>query len=195
MITREQAYQIAQKHLTTKNLLKHCLAVEAAMKGLYRRLTPTEKQNEADETKWGIIGLLHDADWDACRDNPEKHTHLTIDWMKEAGETDEEMFKAILSHNYVHNGHNPPETPLEWALYTCDELTGFIVAVAFTRPDKKLATVTVESVLKKFPTKAFCAAVHREQILMCEEKLNIPKEDFVGIVLTSMQEIAPEMGL
>lgn len=195
MISREKTYEIAQKHLTTKNLLKHCLSVEAAMKALYKELTPSEKFDKDEQTKWGIAGLLHDADWDETREHIDQHTHKTIEWLKEVGETNEELHKAILSHNYVHNGHNPPTNNFEWSLYTCDELTGFIVAVALILPDKKLASVSVESVLKKFPSKKFAAGVHREQILLCEEKLGIKKERFVEIILNAMKEIAPEIGL
>ena len=84
---------------------------------------------------------------------------------------------------------------MEWALYTCDELTGLIVATALIMPSKKIADVTIESVLKKFPAKSFAAGVNRDQIKMCETKLNILLQEFIGIVLKSMQEIAPELGL
>jgi predicted hydrolase (HD superfamily) len=84
---------------------------------------------------------------------------------------------------------------MEWALYTCDELTGFIVARTLVLPTKKIADVTVESVLKKFPSKSFAAGVNRLQIQMCEDKLGIKLPDFVGIVLKSMQEIAAELSL
>jgi predicted hydrolase (HD superfamily) len=84
---------------------------------------------------------------------------------------------------------------MEWSLYCCDELTGFIVAVALVRPEKKLAPVELKSVLKRFPQKAFAAGVHREQIQMCEEKLGIKLDEFVLIVLTAMKENASEIGM
>ena len=188
MITREKAFKILRTNLKNKNLIRHCLAVEASMKALARHF-------KGDEEKWGVIGLLHDGDWEATRDDPSQQNKKMVEWLKNAGETDVEVLQAILSHNYAHNGENPPVNNLEWSLYTCDELTGFIVAVALIMPDKKLSSVSVESVLKKFPTKAFAAAVHREQIQMCEEKLNIKLEEFVKIVLAAMQGISSEIGL
>ncbi|MEX1052460.1 MAG: hypothetical protein WEC80_01270, partial [Patescibacteria group bacterium] len=122
-------------------------------------------------------------------------TKKMVEWLKEAGETDKEILDAILSHNYAHTGENPPKSNMEWAMYTCDELTGFIVAVTLVMPDKKLESVTVDSILRKFPSSSFAANVNREQIKMCQEKLNIPLEVFVEIVLTSMQKISTGLGL
>jgi len=188
MITREKALTILNEKLQNKNLVRHCLAVEAAMKAL-------AKYFQADEEKWGIVGLLHDGDWEATKDNFALHAKLMIQWLKQAGENDQEIIKAILSHNFINNGEKPPQTPMEWALYTCDELTGLIVAVALVMPDKKLSSVTVESVLKKFSSKSFAAGANRLQIKMAEEKLGIKLPDFIGIVLRSMQAIASDLGL
>ncbi len=188
MIAREKALEILNLNLKNKNLLRHCLAVEAAMRALSNHF-------KGDENKWGLVGLLHDGDWEATRDNPAMHTKKMVEWLEDANETDSEVINAILSHNFVHTGENSPKTPLEWSLYSCDELTGFIVAVALVMPDKKLASVTVESVLKKFPSKHFAAGVHREQIKMCAEKLGIKLEEFVGIVLKAMQAISSDLGL
>lgn len=187
-ITREQALKLVNEKLTSPHLIKHSLAVEAAMKGL-------AKHFGGDESRWGMVGLLHDIDWDKTKDAPDQHTRQTISWLKEIGNSDEELHRGILSHNHHHNGESEPSTQMEWALYTCDELTGFIVARTLVLPTKKIADVTVESVLKKFPSKSFAAAVNREQIKMCEEKLGIKINDFIGIVLKSMQGIATELGL
>lgn len=188
MITRQQALEILNNNLKNQNLIRHNLAVESAMKGL-------AKYFKADVNKWGLVGLLHDGDWEATRDNPLMHTQKMAEWLRQAGETDQQIIQAILSHNFVHNGKNEPSTTMEWSLYTCDELTGFIVAVTLVMPDKKLSSVTVDSVIKKFPTKRFAAGVHREQIKMCEEKLGIKLPEFVGIVLKALQDIASEIGL
>ncbi len=147
-----------------------------------------------DENRWGLLGLIHDADWEKTAAEPDKHTRLTERWLREAGE-DEEMIAALLSHNYKNNGFRSPENRMEWSLYTCDELTGLIVAVALVRPDRKLSSVTVEAVLKKFPAKAFAAGVDRSQIGLCREKLGIELPDFVAIVLRSMHDISDELGL
>jgi predicted hydrolase (HD superfamily) len=84
---------------------------------------------------------------------------------------------------------------MEWSLYCCDELTGLIVAVALVKPDKTLASVTVDSILKKWKEKSFAAGVKRKQIEKCEEKLNIPLVDFIGLALEAMQGISEELGL
>lgn len=188
MISREDALKIVTDNIPNKNLVNHCLCVEAAMRGL-------AKHFKADVEKWGLIGLLHDADWEVNRDNISNHTRDTIKWLEQYGEKDPEIKRVILAHNHTHNGEAPPETKAEWALYCCDELTGFIVATALIYPDKKLASVKVSSVLKRFKNKSFAAPVDREQIRLCEIKLNIPIEEFVEIVLKSMQEIAADIGL
>lgn len=188
MITREKALEIIHSKLTTKNLISHCLATEATMRSL-------AKHFGEDPDAWGLAGLMHDADWDVTRNNIDQHTHETVKWLKEAGETDETVLKAILSHNYAHNGHNPPVNKMEWSLYCCDELTGFIVAVTLIRPEKKLDLVEVKSILKRFPMKSFAAGVHRPQIELCEEKLEIKLEDFVTLTLNAMKDIASEIGL
>ncbi len=188
MITREQALKLLHKNMQNVNLRKHCYAVEAAMKTLARHF-------KEDEEKWGIVGLLHDGDYEKTKDTPEKHTLLMVEWLREAGETDKEILSAILSHNYAHTGQNSPNNKLEWSLYCCDELTGFIVAVALVRPDKKLASVTVDSILKKWNQKAFAAGVKREQIEECKPRLGIPLREFIEIILAAMQGISGDLGL
>ena len=178
--------------------------MEAVMKALYKTIGKKDdsEQSRQEEKRWGILGLLHDGDYEVTKDDWSKHTLLMIDWLKELGEGDEELFKALRSHNYAHTGHNlpageagPPDTLMEWSLYCCDELTGLIVAVSLVRPDKKLASVEVDSVLKKFPQKEFARGVKREDIELCEEKLGIPLREFVEINLEAMKNIAGELGL
>ncbi|OGK16107.1 hypothetical protein A3H80_00020 [Candidatus Roizmanbacteria bacterium RIFCSPLOWO2_02_FULL_37_19] len=195
ILTRENALDILKKHLQNKNLINHCLCVEASMRGLARVLKNKNQKVEIHTEVWAMAGLLHDADWEATQSDPSKHTSKTIEWIKDTGENDQELIDCILTHNYEHNGFRAPESPMEWALFTCDELTGLIVAVALVRPEKKLSLVSVRSVLKKFPMSAFAAGVDREKIKLCEEKLGIPLEEFAEIVLKSMQQIAGEIGL
>ncbi len=153
------------------------------------------KKLGGDEEKWGLVGLLHDGDYEKTKEKPEEHTLLMHQWLQDIGETDKEILEAILSHNYEHTSKNEPKNKLEWSLYCCDELTGFIVACALVMPDKKLSSVKVDSVLKKMKDKSFAAAVKREQIALCEEKLGIPLEEFVKIALEAMQGISGELGL
>lgn len=188
MITRQQAWQLLASKMQNQNLRRHCLAVEAVMRSLAVHF-------HADADKWGIVGLLHDGDYELAKSEPEKHTILMHDWLKEAGENDEEILSAILSHNYAHTGKNSPNNNLEWSLFCCDELTGLIVAVTLVMPGKTLAEVSVESIMKKWKQPTFAAGANRDQIAMCEEKLGIPLPDFISLALTSMQSIASTLGL
>lgn len=203
MISKKEALELLHANMQNQNLRRHCYAVGAVMKALATYLCERggipegEKRGKACPELaegWGVVGLLHDGDYEKTKDTPEKHTLLMHQWLVEA-ETDQEILNAILSHNYAHTGQNPPSSNMEWALYCCDELTGLIVAVALVRPDKKLASVTVDSIMKKWNQPAFAAGVDRKQIEACKEKLGIPLEEFVGIALTAMQAISDELGL
>ncbi len=187
-LTREKALEIVTNNIKNGNLVKHCLCVEAAM----RKIAGYFKE---DEDLWGLIGLLHDADWEVTESQPHEHTRRTVEWIQNEGETNNALIRTILAHNHQKNNEPPPNNRLEWALYTCDELTGLIVATALVRPDKKLASVSVESVIKKFNTKSFAAPVDRAQIQLCEEKLGIKLEDYIGIVLKALQDISNDLGL
>jgi len=197
MITREQALTLLHENMESQNLRRHCYAVESVMRSLARYF-------KEDEDKWGIVGLLHDGDYEKTKATPEKHTLLMVDWLKKAGETDPEALSAILSHNYAHligesleDGSIPqaPKNNLEWSLYCCDELTGLIVAVALVKPGKRLASVAVDSVMKKWKEKSFAAGVKRPQIEECEDRLGIPLAEFIGIALEAMQGISDDLGL
>lgn len=196
MITRQQAWELLNIHMKNQNLLRHCLAVEVVMRALAKHFGD-------DEEIWAVVGLLHDGDYEEVKKDPSQHTLLMHKWLTDAGETDKRILEAILSHNFAHTGQNPssslrasaPKNNLEWSLYCSDELTGLIVAVALVRPEKKLATVTVESVVKKWNIKQFAAGVRREQIAECEEKLGIKLPDFISIALKAMQEKSTDLGL
>jgi len=153
------------------------------------------RHHHADEALWGIVGLLHDADWEECRETPAQHTLKTIEWLKGMGVHNNELIDAILTHAHHVTGYRVPETPLEWSLYCCDELTGLIVASTLVLPTKKIADLTVESVIKKMGSKSFAAAIDREGIKMCQEKLGIDLSAFVDIVLKGMQKEAGSLGL
>lgn len=214
MITREQALKLLHDNMQSVNLRRHCYAVEAVMRALARKFQMTNSKLQIDEEKssdakamedkWALVGLLHDGDYEKTKDNPEQHTLMMMEWLEEAGETDTELLGAILSHNYAHldrrslgeggNGH-PPSNKMEWALYCCDELTGLIIAVALVRPDKRLSSVTIDSVMRKWDEKSFATGVHREQIAECEQRLGIPLQEFIAVALNAMQEKTEELGL
>lgn len=144
-----------------------------------------------DENVWGITGLLHDADYELSKDTPEKHGLLLFE--KETG-IPEDITHAIKSHNYEMT-KVLPESKMDWAIYCTDQLTGLIVAAALIHPDKKLASITPEFVLKRMNEKTFAKGARREPILLCEEKLGIPLPEFVALTLTAMQSISQELGL
>jgi len=195
-MTRAQAHKLLLAHMTQPNLIRHCLAVSAVMKALYGRLEGEgDNFSKTREELWEVVGLLHDGDYEETKLTPEKHTLKMVEWLKEGEVKDKEILDAILSHNYAHTGQNSPKNKLEWALYCCDELTGFIVAVTLVRPDKKLSSVTYQSVLNKWDEKAFAAGVKREQIKECEGRLMIPLKEFIQIALTAMQGISDDLGL
>lgn len=209
-MTREEALDLLHKHMKNKNLRRHCYAVAQVMekfalhfknqKSNSKKIHSTGlgqayQKEEINPDSWWIAGLIHDADYELTKDNPKKHTHLTVKWLKEL-KADKEIIDAVLAHGWGYVSGNPePSNYMQWSLYCCDELTGFIVAVVLVRPNKKLSAVTVDSVLKKFPQKAFAAGVHRDQIKLCEEKLGIELSKFVEITLTAMQGISDKLGL
>ncbi|MCX7996438.1 MAG: lysine--tRNA ligase [Patescibacteria group bacterium] len=188
VIPREKALALVNDHIANKNLVKHCIAVESAMRALARHFGE-------DEDLWGLVGLMHDADWEETSHDATLHTLKTVAWLKEAGETNETVFRAILAHNFMTNPEPAPETRLEWSLFCCDELTGLITAAALVLPDKKLSSLTLPSIMKKFRNPKFAAAVDRDHIALCEKKLGIPLEEFVQIVWDGMKTYAVELGL
>jgi uncharacterized protein len=188
MITKQQALELLHAHMQNVNLRRHCYAVGAVMKSLATKFG-------GNPDVWEVLGILHDADWEETKDTPDEHTVHTLLWLKEIGLTEGVIVRALQSHNSKRTHLADLDGKMEWSLETCDELTGFIVAVALVRPEKKLATVEVRSVLKKWKTKEFAKAVSREQIAQCEEKLGVPLNDFIQLALSAMQGIHDELGL
>ncbi len=193
---RNQGYKLLTKYLQNKNLIKHSLAAEAAMKGIYKYLTPNDKQKENDEIIWGITGLLHDIDYEVAQNTNrlDLHGKLIFEKEYEPDAIPEPIAHAIKSHNFEMTGVMPNST-LDWAIFCADQLTGLIVAGALVHPDKKLESLTPEYILKRFGEKAFAKGAKRESILLCEDKLKIPLKEFISIVLKAMQGIHKELGL
>jgi len=186
-MNREKILAIINKNVENKNIVKHMLAMEAFMRALARKLG-------GNEDEWGVAGLVHDLDY---TDNTpaEKHGLLVKDILeKERVALSKPILHAVAAHNWHNNGVEP-KSLMDWALFCGDSLTGLIVACTLVLPSKKLADLKVESILKKFPQKRFAAGTRREDIKMCEEKLNIPLEEFVEICLRSMQAISDQLGL
>ncbi len=183
--SRSDALKLLHKHVKTQNLIKHLLATEAFMQTLARKF----KQNEH---KWGIAGLLHDLDWDQTKDDPKQHSLIAHKMLVDLG-IDGEIAEAVKIHNDRHGFE--PKSLLDKALYCGEAMTGFITACALVQPDKKLASVSVESALKKFKNKSFAGGANRDIMAKCEPLLGIPLQEMMGLCLEAMQGIAGELGL
>jgi len=190
-MTRDGAYQTLTVYTQSQNLIRHHLAVESAMRALAQYLSKTKNQF-FDVEEWGITGLLHDADYELTRKHPEEHTLYLEEKLGE--QIPEKIMYAIKAHNYVYTKIEPISF-MDWSLYCCDELTGFMVACTLVLPDKKLRSLTVEFVLKKLEDPSFSRSVNREQIKLCEKSLGIKLPEFVQIVLSSMQAIDSKLSL
>jgi len=183
-MNRSQAYAIVAEFVQSQNLIRHMLAVEAAMRFYARKYGQ-------DEELWGLIGLLHDFDWEI---------HPTLAEHPQAGEpllrerrVPGEIIRAILSHA-EHTGV-PRESLMEKALYACDEITGLVIAVALVRPSRSLADLTVKSVKKKWKDKAFAAGADRAEIEKGAGEFGVELWEHVGNVIEALRPIALELGL
>jgi predicted hydrolase (HD superfamily) len=186
---RAEAIKIVDSLVQSNNIKKHCLAAEVAMLALYEHFEKAGKLDEGSWEDWGVVGLLHDADYEATNKDLAKHTEVVTDKIK--GKVPQEVIDAISGHaNKAER-----KTLMAKAIFAADELTGLIVAAALVRPDKKLEGLTVESVLKRFKEPAFAKGANRGDIKTCESELQIPVAEFVEVVLNSMKGIAGELGL
>jgi len=192
-MTREYAYKLLTKYMSLKNLIKHCIACEAAMKGVYKYLHKKDFDLEI-EKQWGITGLLHDIDYEIAQKENKLDKHGILIFEKDPNIIPEPIAHAIKSHNF-QNTKVDPITDMDWAITCCDQLTGIIVASALIHKDKKLSAIDAKFVLKRFNTPSFAKGASREVIKLCEEKLGIPLEKFIEITLSAMQEISKELGL
>ncbi len=191
----QSAQELLFAKMQNQNLRRHCIAVGKTLRefhDFYRQNGREIGGLTADQ--WEIVGLLHDSDYEVTKDSPEKHVVTLIGWMNDY-DAPTELIDALKTHNSEAGNLRKPQTLLEWTLECCDELTGFTVAVALVMPNKKLAEVTVETVLKKFKQKEFSRAVNRSQIEQCEQKVGVPVEKFVGTTLTAMQKSSQLLGL
>ena len=183
-MNRSKALVIVREYIKNENLVRHMLAVEAAMR-FY-----AEKFGEEPET-WGVTGLLHDFDWE-IHPSLEGHPQDGAPILQERG-VPPEIVRAILSHA-DHTGV-PRQTRMEKALSACDEITGLVTAVALVRPSRSLYDMTSSSVKKKWKDRAFAAGASREEIEKSTAEFEIPLWEHVDNVILGMRRIAPELGL
>ena len=179
---RTQALAILKEYTKSESLLKHAFAVEAAMRAY------AQKFGE-DEELWGVVGLLHDFDYEQF---PDAHPAKGQEILKDKG-VSEEIRTAIMGHaDYTGV---PRETRMAKTLYAVDELSGFITAVTLVRPTRALSEVKVKSVKKKMKDKRFAAKVNREEIIRGAEELGVDFTEHVEIVIHALKPVAAEIGL
>lgn len=183
-MNREEALELLKQHVKTDNLINHCLAVEAIMRGL------AEYLNE-DVEKFGLAGLLHDIDYDVTINDPHQHSLLGAKILTEIG-IDPEIVYAIKVHNDIHGLERI--SLLDKTLWAADPVSGFITAAALVRPDKKLAEVQLKSLKKRFKETAFARGANREQMKSCTE-IGLELDQYLEIALQSMQKISAQIGL
>ncbi|HYK08677.1 MAG TPA: lysine--tRNA ligase [Candidatus Eisenbacteria bacterium] len=192
-LTHDEAFALLQKYMQSPNLIKHSLAAEAAMKGIYEYLYKGSTDAKAEEV-WGITGLLHDIDYEVAQKEEKLDQHGRLLFDRDPKLVEEPIQHAIKAHNYTKTGTDP-ETDMDWAIATVDQLTGLVVSSTLISPTKKMADIDADFVLRKFNKPAFSQGVDRENIRLCETKLGIPLLTFIEITLSSMQKIADKMGL
>ena len=182
---RETALELLHQYVKNEKMIFHCLASEAVMRGLARRLG-------RDEEKWGLAGLLHDLDVETTNADAAIHGTQTEILLKDY-KVDEDILDAIRMHNEYSSGKER-STEFQYALAAGETITGLIFATTYVYPDKKLASVKPKSVVKRMKEKMFAASVKRENILECE-KIGIPIDEFAAIAIASMLPSAEAMGL
>jgi predicted hydrolase (HD superfamily) len=197
MIDRESAWGLLTEFTQSESLRKHALAVEVCMRACARKFSlrsaePHSVETSSDEEElWGIVGLIHDFDYEKYPSRDD-HPYRGNEILQERG-WPEEIRRAIMSHA-EYTGVTR-DTPMEKALFACDELAGFIAAVALVKPGKSLAEVDAKSVRKKMKDKAFARSVHREDIIEGAADLGLDLEAHIAFCIAAMKAIAGELGL
>jgi len=202
MIDRESAWCLLTEFTQSESLRKHALAVEACMRASARKFGREAHEREGhdlsrampqlfDEDLWGIVGLIHDFDYERWP-TPEEHPYKGNEILKERGYSDE-IRRAIMSHA-EYSGVSR-DTPMEKALFACDELAGFITAVALIKPGKSLAEVDAKSVRKRMKDKAFARKVNRDDIIKGAAELGVDLDEHIAFCIEALKPIAKELGL
>ena len=184
-MNRAEAYALLTEYVTDQSLVRHCLAVEAAMRAYARKLAE-------DVDRWGVVGLLHDFDYERWPDPPD-HPLKGSEILRQRGYP-EEVITAILSHADYLSDRYPRVRPVEKALYACDELAGLITATALLRPGG-ITDLTAASVQKKMKSKGFARNVKREDIDRGAADFGVDLAEHIQFVIDAMKTIAPELGL
>jgi putative nucleotidyltransferase with HDIG domain len=184
MPDRSAAWSLLTEFTQSESLRKHALAVEACMRAYARKF-------HANEELWGTVGLIHDFDYEKYP-SAQEHPYKGNEILKQRGYSDE-IRRAIMSH--AEYSGVPRETPLEKALFACDELAGFITACTLVKPGKSLTEVEAKSVRKKMKDKAFARSVNRDDIVNGARDLGMDLEEHIAFCIAAMKGIAAELGL
>ncbi len=184
MPTYEEALSIFKEFNKGESLLKHAYSVEGVMRYI-------AKKKGEDEEKWGIVGLMHDLDYESF---PEQHCQKAREILEERG-WPEEYIRAVVSHGWGICSDAEPKTDMEKILYTIDELAGLVTAVALIRPSRSVADLEAKSVLKKWKDKSFAAGVNRSIIEKGTEMMGLELRDLITDVIMGMREVADRIGL
>jgi predicted hydrolase (HD superfamily) len=186
--TRGEVWELLTEFTQSESLRRHALAVEACMRACARKWGNGSPE---DENLWGIVGLIHDFDYERWP-SPEEHPYKGNEILKERGYSDE-IRRAIMSH--AEYSGVTRETPMEKALFACDELAGFITAVALIKPGKSLVEVDAKSVRKRMKDKAFARKVSRDDIIKGAAELGVDLDEHIAFCIEAMKPIAKELGL
>lgn len=191
-------YKQAAKSELEPNIYNHSLSLTACMSGIYDYLSDINQLSPAEPSRdiWELAALVHDIDYSIA--HKETHPHKTQEVLAKYNLVLDQVAHNIVKAHAPELTNYQPHSKAEWAIFCADSLTGLITAVAFVYPSRKLADVKTSSVLKRFLKEPkFAAGTRRDEVRQCElpEGLNIPLEKFIEICLTSMQKIAPEIGL
>lgn len=184
MLIRQEAWELLTKYTKTPSLQKHALAVEAVMKHF-------AKLNNEDVEKWGVVGLLHDLDYEQF---PEEHCHKVVEIMQEEG-IDDFYIHAVCSHGYGICSDVKSEHIMEKVLFTIDELTGLINALCLMRPSRSVLDLEVKSVKKKFKDKSFASGVNRQIVKDGCEMLGMSLDEVIKETIEGMKTEAEAIGL
>jgi len=184
MLTRQAAYDLLTKYNESEALVTHALAVEAVMRYFARQLGE-------DEDYWGVVGLIHDIDYEKY---PEEHCHKSKEILEAEGVA-EDIIHAVISHGWNICIDVEPTRKMEKVLYATDELTGLINATVLMRPDKSIMDLEVKSVKKKFKSKGFAAGVNREVILAGCQMVDMELDEVIRWSIDGMKEAAEALGL
>lgn len=180
---RAGALAIVRKYSDKDTTFRHLVSVEGVMRALARHFGE-------DEDRWGLAGLFHDLDQDETHDAPERHAKTSVEWLRAEGFEDEEVLNAVMAHMYEES-----QTDLmSRAIVHADGVAGLLVACALVRPEKAVG-MKVSSVKKKLKERSFAPGVERDKIRGVEEVIGIPMDDFIGIAIAGLQDVAPEIGL